>query len=64
MSAYTYPCCACCTGIALDDHVEHGGWIETDGHETGCTSKGCEKSFRPISLAAPGATRGEGERDE
>ena len=31
-----HPCCACCEGIAKDDHVQHGGSVDKDGHEVPC----------------------------
>ena len=41
-----YRCCACCEDIAKDDHVEHGGTVERDGHDLSCVTCGDEDRIR------------------
>jgi hypothetical protein len=42
-----YACCKCCDGVAKDDHVEHGGTVERNGHEGPCSTCEFEEHIRP-----------------
>ena len=42
-----YRCCACCEGIAKDDHIGHGGTVEKDGHDAACGTCEFEERIRP-----------------
>jgi hypothetical protein len=50
-----YRCCPHCAD-ALDDHVEHGGTVEKDGHDLPCST--CEFDERIAPLLAQARAEG------
>ena len=45
-------CCACCEGVAKNDHVEFGGFVRKDGHEIPCVTCQNPAAAMPAKAAA------------
>lgn len=50
-SERTFPCCKCCEGVALGDHIGNGGWIAKNGHDIPCDSCDREAALPQIAQA-------------